>query len=47
MKQELLTWSLHESNKDITKGKLRITVIPIKTATGKLKRYDFLNVEKV
>lgn len=45
--QELLTWSLHEANKDITKGKLRITVIPIKTATGKLKRYDFLNVEKV
>lgn len=45
--QELLTWSLHESNKDITKGKLRITVIPIKTATGKLKRYDFLDVEKV
>lgn len=45
--QELLTWSLHESNKDITKGKIKISVIPIKTATGKLKRYDFLSVEKL
>jgi len=45
--QELLTWSLHEANKDITTGKLKITVIPIKSATGKLKRYDFLSVEKV
>ncbi|MDM1244075.1 MULTISPECIES: hypothetical protein [Acinetobacter] len=44
--QELLVWSLHESLKDINKGKLEITVIPIKTKTGKLKRYDFLEVKK-
>lgn len=44
--QELLTWSLHESNKDINKGKIKIDVIPIKTLKGKLKRYDFLSVEK-
>lgn len=44
--QELLTWSLHESNIDMTKGKLKISVIPIKTVTGKLKRYDFVDVEK-
>ena len=44
--QELLTWSLHESLKDINKGKLEITVMPIKTKTGKLKRYDFLEVKK-
>lgn len=45
--QGLLTWSLHESNIDITKGKLKISVIPIKTVTGKLKRYEFVNVEKL
>lgn len=44
--QELLTWSLHESNKDINKGKLKISAIPIKTVTGKLKRYDFVDIEK-
>ena len=44
--QELLTWSLHESNKDINKGKLKTSVIPIKTLKGKLKRYDFVDVEK-
>lgn len=45
--QELLTWSIHESNKDITKGKLEISAIPIKTVTGKLKRYDFLDIKKI
>ena len=33
-------------NKDIKKGKLKISVIPIKTIKGKLKRYDFVDVEK-
>ncbi|MEB6623346.1 hypothetical protein MXM84_02330 [Acinetobacter pittii] len=45
--QELLTWSLHESNKDINQGKLKISAIPIKTVTGKLKRYDFVDIKKV
>ncbi|QIC67175.1 DUF7946 domain-containing protein [Acinetobacter schindleri] len=44
--QELLTWSLHESLIDINKGKLEIKVIPIKSKTGKLIRYDFLEVKK-
>lgn len=44
--QELLAWSLHESLKDVNKGKLEIQAIPIKSKTGKLKRYDFLEVKK-
>lgn len=45
--QELLTWSMHECNKDITKGKLEIQAIPIRTPAGKLKRYDFVDVKKL
>jgi len=44
--QALLTWSLHESNIDVTQGKLKITAIPIKSATGKLRRYIFVSVQK-
>ncbi|MEW9151006.1 hypothetical protein AB2762_13435 [Acinetobacter indicus] len=45
--QELLTWSMHECNKDITKGELEIQAIPIRTPAGKLKRYDFVDVKKL